>query len=251
MLKIIPGDEPEIREIGGPLRTGKHRTDGKYKYLGGVLARRGCVYMIPSDADYVLRVNCATDECREVGDSLENEAVVQNKWQNGFIGEDGVMWGIPLKAETVLTIVPTEPGKDPVVKTVGGPFKGLNLWEGGGGERRAETKVLLHAPQPQIRAGDRSVEGKGRRRRRAPKRGDGVDGGDAARLNRETRSPALDGGESVLVACNRNRTVYRSSTATHSRIPHPKSTTRRSMGDVTLWSCSCDWNTSTLTYRNG
>ena len=87
--------------------------------------------MIPSDADYVLQVNCATDECREVGDSLENEAVVQNKWQNGFIGEDGVMWGIPLKAETVLTIVPTEPGKDPVVKTVGGPFKGLNLWEGG------------------------------------------------------------------------------------------------------------------------
>ena len=131
VLKIIPGDEPEIREIGGPLRTGKHRTDGRYKYLGGVLAHDGCVYMIPSDADYVLRVNCATDECREVGDSLENEAVVQNKWQNGFIGEDGVMWGIPLKAETVLTIVPTEPGKDPVVKTVGGPFKGLNLWEGG------------------------------------------------------------------------------------------------------------------------
>ena len=68
VLKIIPGDEPEIREIGGPLRTGKHRTDGKYKYLGGVLAHDGCVYMIPSDADYVLRVNCATDECREVGE---------------------------------------------------------------------------------------------------------------------------------------------------------------------------------------
>ena len=52
--------------------------------------------------------------------------------QNGFLGEDGVIWGIPLKSETVLTVIPSdEPGGDPTVKTVGGPFKGLNKWEGG------------------------------------------------------------------------------------------------------------------------
>ena len=132
VLKIVPGDDPKMMEIGGPLRTGKHRTDGKYKYLGGVLGKDGRVYFVPSDADYVLQVDCATDEVREVGASLEGEAIVQNKWQNGFLGHDGVIWGIPLKAETVLTIIPPdEPGKEPVVKTVGGPFKGLNKWEGG------------------------------------------------------------------------------------------------------------------------
>ena len=129
VLKIIPGDEPEIREIGGPLRTENiARTESISTW--GVLAHDGCVYMIPSDADYVLRVNCATDECSQVGDSLENEAVVQNKWQNGFIGEDGVMWGIPLKAETVLTIVPTEPGRILSSRRWAGA-QGLNLWEGG------------------------------------------------------------------------------------------------------------------------
>ena len=33
-----------------------HRHDGKYKYLGGVLGPDGCIYAIPSDADYVLKV---------------------------------------------------------------------------------------------------------------------------------------------------------------------------------------------------
>jgi hypothetical protein len=132
VLKIVPGDVPRLSEIGGPLRTGKHRTDGKYKYLGGVLGNDGCIYCVPSDADYVLRIDCATDEVREVGASLEGEKIVQNKWQNGFLGDDGVIWGIPLKSETVLTIIPSdEPGVDPTVKTVGGPFKGLNKWEGG------------------------------------------------------------------------------------------------------------------------
>ena len=64
------------------------------------------MYFIPSDSDHVVRVECATETVREVGASLEHEKIVQNKWQNGFIGEDGVIWGIPLKAETVLTIVP-------------------------------------------------------------------------------------------------------------------------------------------------
>jgi hypothetical protein len=132
VLKIIPGDTPRLSEIGGPLRTGTHRSDGKYKYLGGVLGKDGCIYCIPSDADYVLRINCATDDVREVGASLEGEKIVQNKWQNGFLGQDGVIWGIPLKSETVLTIIPSnEPGCDPTVMTVGGPFRGLNKWEGG------------------------------------------------------------------------------------------------------------------------
>ena len=132
VLKIVPGDVPVLSEIGPKLRTGKHRADGKYKFLGGVLGKDDCVYFIPSDSDRVVRVECATETVEEVGASLEHEKIVQNKWQNGFIGEDGVIWGIPLKAETVLTITPgARPGDDPEVRTVGGPFKGLNKWEGG------------------------------------------------------------------------------------------------------------------------
>ena len=33
----------------GKVRTGKHRDDGKYKFLGGVLGVDGNVYFIPSD----------------------------------------------------------------------------------------------------------------------------------------------------------------------------------------------------------
>lgn len=133
ILKIIPGNPPRMVEIGENLRTGRHRTDGKYKFLGGVLGKDGCVYFIPSDSDYVLQVDCETDEVREVGESLENERIVQNKWQNGFCGDDGVIWGIPLKGETVLTVRPPAVKGEGrvVVKTVGGPFRGLNKWEGG------------------------------------------------------------------------------------------------------------------------
>lgn len=31
VLKIVPGPEPKVYTIGGQLRTGQHRTDGKYK----------------------------------------------------------------------------------------------------------------------------------------------------------------------------------------------------------------------------
>jgi hypothetical protein len=97
-----------------------------------VLGRDGNAYCVPSDADRVLMIECATGEVREVGASLEGEAIVQNKWQNGFLGPDGVIWAIPLKAETVLTVTPAKaPGGEPVVETVGGPFGGLNKWEGG------------------------------------------------------------------------------------------------------------------------
>ena len=133
VLKIVPGVVPKIYEIGPVLRTGAHRDDGKYKFLGGVLGKDDCIYFIPSDSDFVVQVNCLNETVREVGASLRHEKMVQNKWQNGFVGADGVIWGVPLKGETVLTITPNlaDPTKEPTVKTVGGPFTGLNKWEGG------------------------------------------------------------------------------------------------------------------------
>lgn len=62
---------------------------------------------------------------------------MQNKWQNGFLGRDGFIYCIPLKAETVLRIstcgqttatpsvsVLPIPGREEV-------RKGNNKWEGG------------------------------------------------------------------------------------------------------------------------
>lgn len=64
VLRIDPRTRA-ISEIGGPLKTGKHRSDGKYKYLGGVLGKDGRIYGIPSDADYVLCIDPKTQASRE------------------------------------------------------------------------------------------------------------------------------------------------------------------------------------------
>ena len=83
VLKVEPGLEPKLSLIGANLRTGEHRSDGKYKYLGGAVGG-DCIYFFPSDADYVLEVNTKTDQVREVGPNLRDlEPMRNNKWQNG------------------------------------------------------------------------------------------------------------------------------------------------------------------------
>mmetsp|Transcript_17280 Transcript_17280/g.24016 ORF Transcript_17280/g.24016 Transcript_17280/m.24016 type:complete len:172 (-) Transcript_17280:37-552(-) len=133
VLKIVPGIEPQISTIGGPLRTGAHRTDGKYKFLGGAVGGDNMVYFFPSDSDYVCQVNPETDEVRMVGPNLSDiEAIHNNKWQNGLTTEDGTIYGIPLKGSKVIRIIPPRDGEvEPQIATVGGPYTGLNKWEGG------------------------------------------------------------------------------------------------------------------------
>lgn len=132
VLKVEPGLEPKLTIIGDNLRTGEHRSDGKYKFLGGAVGG-DCVYFFPSDSDYVVEVNTKTDEVREVGPNLRNfESMRNNKWQNGFTAVDGSIYGIPLKGSTVLRIIPSpEEGGEPDITTIGGPYAGLNKWEGG------------------------------------------------------------------------------------------------------------------------
>jgi hypothetical protein len=101
-MQIEPGLEPCITTIGGPLRTGQHRKDGKYKFLGGAVGHDGNVYFFPSDSDFVLQVKPA-GTVREVGPNLrEMETIHNNKWQNGFTLADGTIFGIPLKGASVL-----------------------------------------------------------------------------------------------------------------------------------------------------
>ena len=56
---------------------------GKYKYLGGVLGPDGRIYCIPSDADRVLRIDPATHECVEIGETLEGRVA----WLGLGLGE--------------------------------------------------------------------------------------------------------------------------------------------------------------------
>lgn len=73
VLRVVPGGGCTTF---GECRTGVHRADGKYKFLGGVLGCDGKIYFIPSDSDRVLQVNPETLTCREVGPSLKNEVRV-------------------------------------------------------------------------------------------------------------------------------------------------------------------------------
>ena len=75
----------------------------------------------------MLKIVPSTGEVLEVGRTLEHERCLCNKWQNGFLASDGMVYGIPLKADSVLRIDPT----NDEVTTVGGPFVGFEKWEGG------------------------------------------------------------------------------------------------------------------------
>ena len=110
-----------------------HRQDRKYKYLGGVLGPDNRIYCIPSDADYVLRIDPANGTAVEIGPEIGTRATHChishncNKWQNGFLAPDGLIYAIPLKASAILRIDPMSDEVD----VCGGPFPGFEKWEGG------------------------------------------------------------------------------------------------------------------------
>jgi hypothetical protein len=92
------------------LQSGRHRTDQRYKYLGGALTRDGAhAYLFPCDAERVLRIDCATDALVLVGPALLDGI---NKFQNGFAGRDGCLYGIPQRASGVLRIIPGNGGEN-------------------------------------------------------------------------------------------------------------------------------------------
>jgi len=95
--------------IGGGLKSGRHRDDDKYKYLGGGVAGDGKVYFFPSDAERVLCVDPKTDECKLVGPIFLDG---MNKWQNGFACRDGCVYAIPQRSPGVLCIKPAPEGSN-------------------------------------------------------------------------------------------------------------------------------------------
>jgi len=90
------------------LKSGSHRIpqDGRYKYLGGaVTLDGGSVYLFPCDAERVLKINVANDALTLVGPLLLDG---ENKYQNGFVADDGFLYGIPQRATGILRIDPLD-----------------------------------------------------------------------------------------------------------------------------------------------
>ena len=114
VVQCREGTPPRVYTVGGDskiLQSGRHRIpqDGRYKYLGGALTLDGSfAYLFPCDAEQVLRIDCQTDELALVGCLLLDG---ENKFQNGFVGRDGCLYGIPQRATGVLRIVPAD-GKE-------------------------------------------------------------------------------------------------------------------------------------------
>jgi len=131
VLCIEPADpEPHLYELSSDcIQTGRHRTDGKYKYLGAMQGNDGCVYCFPSGAEHVLKINPGLQTVESIGTNLVNlERMVQNKWQNGLT-QDKYVYAIPLSAETVLRIDTTN--GDVTTWKLPLPNQGLAKWEGG------------------------------------------------------------------------------------------------------------------------
>eukprot|EP00978_Attheya_sp_CCMP212_P005750 scaffold12860_cov54-Attheya_sp.AAC.11 len=114
---VIDTVDGQVFTIGDStvLKSGRHRhykkaeagmpvLDHRYKYVGGASTADGrYAYLFPCDAERVLRIDVENDSIRTVGPLLlEGE----NKYQNGFCGRDGCLYGIPQRATGILRIIP-------------------------------------------------------------------------------------------------------------------------------------------------
>jgi len=105
---VIDVTKQQVYTVGDSsiLRSGSHRVpqDGRYKFLGGSLTSDGkLAYLFPCDAEYVLKFDMETNEIKLVGPHLTEG---ENKFQNGFVGSDDCVYGIPQRSSGVLRIIP-------------------------------------------------------------------------------------------------------------------------------------------------
>jgi len=141
VLCITPAHpEPVLSLVGDEtvLKSGRHRKDKKYKFLGAMGGPDGRVYHFPCAAERVLAVDTTTMTACEIGPNIydhQMERICQNKWQNGvFVKERGCIFGIPLAGESVLRIdfnkMMDENEPEVTTWSLPAPHRGLSKWEG-------------------------------------------------------------------------------------------------------------------------
>lgn len=102
--------EPTLYLLGDEtvIRTGRHRKDRKYKFLGAMTGSDGRVYIFPSGSEYVLQVDPLKKMVQNVGPNIydqQMEEMCQNKWQNGVLSHfDKSIYAIPLSSNSLLQI---------------------------------------------------------------------------------------------------------------------------------------------------
>lgn len=112
---------------------------GRYQYGGAVLAPDGVTcYFLPYDALQVLKVGPSKvggeskeTEAVELGDGSHADFRVPNKWQNGFVGRDGLVYAIPVSASAVLRIQPNTDAVDTLGHEACAAAGRFDKWEGG------------------------------------------------------------------------------------------------------------------------
>ncbi|KAL7566733.1 hypothetical protein ACA910_017785 [Epithemia clementina (nom. ined.)] len=135
---VKQGEKPEplLYELGDSsvIKTGRHRRDKKYKFLGGMAGSDGKVYIFPSGAEHVLQVDTQQKQIQNVGPNIYEqklEEMCQNKWQNGILSHfDKSVYGIPLASNSLLQIDTSR--SNPKVSTwqLPSPCRSLAKFEG-------------------------------------------------------------------------------------------------------------------------
>lgn len=155
VLCIIP-ETGEVKKLRPDDASSLKAMQGKYKWLGGTVARDGNIYCVPSDTNKVLKIEPATNRITTFGNVVGRG----NKWQGGVLGPPGddKIYCIPSDAETVLVIDPTN-GDALSYLGEGQIPKGIqDKWQGGflvgdtiyAIPENADTLLKLHTPTQKI-----------------------------------------------------------------------------------------------------
>jgi len=121
----IPSDASSILRIDprtDEITTMSQTNNDKNKWQGGVLSSKdGCIYAIPSNALHILRIDtnpCTTQTTTKDAD-LERVSFIgslppkKDKWQGGFTGLDGNIYGVPENFDRIMKL---RPGLVPIVE---------------------------------------------------------------------------------------------------------------------------------------
>ncbi len=124
-------DSPPECRVVGPDLNGFATTKRKFKWMGGVATRDGCVYGIPYEATGVLRIDPAAQDpfsVLKIDGMSDLEIEATGKWTDGVLAGDGAIYCIPHNARHVLRIDPSRK----CAETVGPDLSNKNCkWMGG------------------------------------------------------------------------------------------------------------------------
>ena len=96
----------------------------EWKWHAGQKAKDGNIYVVPANAERVLKIEPAENRVSLIGPTFTH---TKNKWYGGITAIDGSIWGMPFNAPAALKIVPST-GE---VYEVGNVPIGGYKWHGG------------------------------------------------------------------------------------------------------------------------